>query len=346
MNHDPSIPYDTTHRAFPAWAFSLVFHVILLTAIGWSAQRAQSGTRAEQDRPIGVAMVERLPDRDRYSPPEPVSAPSTQANDPTAASSSASAASLAPANMAPLVDLDGMLAEMTSGDVPAMQTGELEGAFGSGADTTGAGSKLSLPGKPTTAILFGVSGSGSRFIYVFDRSDSMNGYAGKPLHAAKSELKRSLQSLSEAQQFQIIFYNETAKPFVPAGSPLQLLTGDASMIRRAVNYVDAVKAFGGTEHYDALRLALRMGPDVIFFLTDARVPRLTSTQFAEVKRLADRSGATIHAIEFGPEPTSPGDSFLRKLSSDNRGEYRYISLDQLSSSLPPSNEDSTGTMTP
>jgi len=127
---------------------------------------------------------------------------------------------------------------------------------------------------------------------------------------------------------------------------LQLLTGDASMIRRAVNYVDAVKAFGGTEHYDALRLALRMGPDVIFFLTDARVPRLTSTQFAEVKRLADRSGATIHAIEFGPEPTSPGDSFLRKLSSDNRGEYRYISLDQLSSSLPPSNEDSTGTMTP
>lgn len=346
MNHDPPISYEATHRAFPAWAFSLVFHVILLTAIGWSAKRAQSGTQSEPDRPVGIAMVERMPDRDRYSPPEPVSAPSAQANDSTASSSSASAASLAPANMAPLVDLDGMLAEMTSGDIPAVQTGELEGAFGSGADAAGEGSKLSLPGKPTTAMLFGVSGSGSRFIYVFDRSDSMNGYSGKPLRAAKSELKRSLQSLSEAQQFQIIFYNETAKPFVPAGSPLQLLTGDASMIRRAVNYVDVVKAFGGTEHYDALRLALRMAPDVIFFLTDARVPRLTNTQFAEVKRLADRSGATIHAIEFGPESTSPGDSFLRKLASDNRGEYRYISLDQLVGSFPSSDEDPTGTVAP
>lgn len=346
MNRDPSIAYETPHRAVPAWVFSLVFHVVLLTAIGWSAQRVQSGVGTETDRPVGIAMVERMPDRDRYSPPEPVAAPSTQANDQTAASSSASAASLAPANMAPPVDLDGILAEMTSGDVPAVQTGELEGAFGSGADAAGEGSKLSLPGKPTTAMLFGVSGSGSRFIYVFDRSDSMNGYGGKPLQAAKTELKRSLQSLSDAQQFQIIFYNETAKPFVPAGSPLQLLTGDASMIRRAQNYVDVVKAFGGTEHYDALRLALRMGPDVIFFLTDARVPRLTSTQFAEVKRLADRSGTSIHAIEFGPEPTSPGDSFLRRLASDNRGEYRYISLDELSHSLPTSTAGSAGLEAP
>jgi len=338
MNPDPPVPYETKHRVLPAWTFSLVFHTILLTLIGWTAQLSQSGTQGEPDRPIGIALVERLPDRDRYSSPEPVTEPANQNREQAANSSTSTAASLAPPNMAPLVDLDGMLTEMTSGDVPSVQSGDTEGVFASGADASATSSKISLPGQPTTAMLFGVSGSGSRFIYVFDRSDSMNGYSGKPLRAAKSELKRSLQSLSEAQQFQIIFYNETAKPFVPAGSPVQMLSGDASMIGRALNYIDIVKAFGGTEHYDALRLALRMGPDVIFFLTDARVPRLTGNQFAEIKRLADRSGAAIHAIEFGPESSSPDDSFLRQLANENRGEYRYLSLNQISIAVPESSQ--------
>ena len=36
-----------------------------------------------------------------------------------------------------------------------------------------------------TTMVFGVSGSGSRFVYVFDRSDSMNGFGGKPLEGCQ-----------------------------------------------------------------------------------------------------------------------------------------------------------------
>ena len=327
-NDHPGI--DTSPRVIPAWAFSLVFHVVVLTAIGWSAQRQSLGTNAEVDRPVGIAMVERLPDRDRYSPPAKLSQPAeailpAEANQ----SASVSAGSLAPANVAPPIDLDGMLAEMTAGDIPSIAVGELEGAFGGGADSVGKGGGPNLDGKPTTAIVFGVSGSGSRFIYVFDRSDSMNGFGGRPLRAAKKELKRSLNTLGNDQQFQIIFYNDEARPFVPAGSPLRLLLGEESMLRRATSYVDAIKAFGGTEHYEALRMALQMGPDVVFFLTDARVPRLSAAQLANVKQLADRCGATIHAIEFGTESIASPDSFLRQLAADNHGEYRYLSIDEL-----------------
>ena len=105
------------------------------------------------------------------------------------------------------------------------------------------------------------------------------------------------------------------------------------MLRRAESYVDAIKAFGGTEHYEALRMALRMGPDVVFFLTDARVPRLSAVQLANVKQLADRAGTTIHSIEFGTESAASPDSFLRQLAADNRGEYRYISVDQLDETI-------------
>jgi hypothetical protein len=331
MNEYWEKPFDSPSRPIPAWAFSLVFHMVLLTAIGWSASRPQRGIEGEPDRPTGVAMVERLPDRDVYTaPPSP-----TDAREETAAASStaASSAALAP-NIAPPIDLDGMLAKMTAGDVPVVSASDLAGEFAAGADSSGQGDRPRLEAKPTTAVVFGISGSGSRFIYVFDRSDSMNGYGSAPLRAAKSELKRSIESLTDAQQFQIIFYNDEAKPFVPAGSGLSLLVGEKSMLRRASSYVDAIKAFGGTEHFDALKMALRMGPDVIFFLTDARVPRLNASQFAEVKRLAERSGASIHTIEFGPEAAAPGDSFLRELAADNRGEYRYIPLEQLTLSEP------------
>ncbi len=328
MINDEKPHFEPPPRAIPAWVSSLVFHAIVLILIGWSASRERRGSGGEPDRPIGLAMVERLPDRDRYSPPDALEQPSESVAE-APSDKSQLAAAVAPASFAPPIDLDGVLAKMTAGDVPSISKGELDGAFTAGVGESKQGARLSLDGKPTTAVLFGISGSGSRFVYVFDRSDSMNGYGGRPLQAAKAELKRSLQSLSEAQQFQIIFYNEEAKPFVPAGSGLTMLTGEKTMIQRATYYVDAIKAFGGTEHFDALRMALRMGPDVIFFLTDARVPRLNATQFADVRRLAERSGTTIHAIEFGAEVATPEDSFLQQLADENHGEYRYIALGQL-----------------
>src|SRR5262245_48566300 len=49
--------------------------------------------------------------------------------------------------------------------------------------------------------VFGLRGNGSRFVYVFDRSSSME---GAPLSAAKRELIGSLQSLQSVHQFQVI----------------------------------------------------------------------------------------------------------------------------------------------
>ena len=169
-------------------------------------------------------------------------------------------------------------------------------------------------------------------MYVFDRSDSMNGYGGKPLRAAKSELIRSLKTLTDRQQFQIIFYNDQPKPFTLAGLPTQMVMGDESHIGLAERYVRSISAFGGTEHESALKLALRMGPDVVFFLTDARVPRLSASDLRQIKDRADTVGATIHCIEFGPEPTASPDSFLRVLAAQNHGEYRYVNVQALGES--------------
>jgi hypothetical protein len=166
-------------------------------------------------------------------------------------------------------------------------------------------------------------------IYVIDRSDSMNGYGSRPWLAAKSELAESLGRLGETQFFQLILYNEQPSPFRgvnAADGIVQMIQGEAGAVTRAQNYLEGAEAFGGTNHYDALRMAIRMRPDVIFFLTDGHVPGLTDRELAEIRRSADQAGTTIHAIEFGTTPQPQPATFLQILANQSRGKYRYFDV--------------------
>lgn len=177
--------------------------------------------------------------------------------------------------------------------------------------------------------LFGITAQGARYVYVFDRSGSMSEYQGRPLAAAKRELLKSLGSLEATQQFQIIFYNEQPKLLNPfrLASP-KLLYGNERDKQAAADFVDAIEASGGTEHMESLKAALRMGPDVVFFLTDAAEPPLTDKQLAQIRRW-NTSAAAIHAIEFGAGPKPAQESFLSRLARQNRGQYVYVDVTSL-----------------
>ena len=308
---------------------SLGFHLILLAIIGWLAHTTPNGTDASPDRQIGIAMVHRLPDRDRYQEVTPPT--SEPAESESTSESAAAAAASPPADVSPPIDLSGVLAAIESTPAPSSGTGitgdvQLDGdAFGDGK-----GSSPTAPvGEQGTARLFGVSGSGSRFVYVMDRSDSMNGFGGAPLRSAKRVLIRSLNSLSPHQEFQIIFYNDNVKPFRLSGTPLRMVRGESKDLQRAQDYVESIRAFGGTKHKGALLMALRMSPDVIFFLTDANIPRLSRLELATIQDRAQRNGTTIHAIEFGSQADGAANSFLRELAAMNNGQYQYVDVRRL-----------------
>jgi hypothetical protein len=329
-NSAPNDPLEIfpPERTTPALLMSLVLHVLLLTSVGLIWSRAPHGTGEVEDRPVGIALVHRLPDRDRYV--DASQTPPTETESTATADASSAASAAPPADLSPPLDLAGVLKAMESTPSPVSGSGlagetNLQGdAFGSGR-----GNSSSTDAADTTTMLFGISGSGSRFVYVFDRSDSMNGFGGKPLRAAKAELIRSLRTMTDRQRFQIIFYNDKPTPFKISGMPLQMVVGEEAYIARAESYVNSIAAFGGTEHEAALKMALRMSPDVIFFMTDARIPRLSVAELREVKNRADRVGTTIHAIEFGPDPVASPDSFLRELAAQNNGHYRYVDVRSL-----------------
>jgi len=180
-------------------------------------------------------------------------------------------------------------------------------------------------GKARTAF-FGLVGEGYKFVYVFDRSGSMSGDGRRALRAVKAELLDSLEKLDSVHQFQIVYYNQTAKLFNPSGQPGHLAFATEANKRRVARFLDGLAADGGTNHEDALRAALRLRPDVIFFLTDGDEPALTAAQLATIRRQA--AGIVIHAIEFGPGPKPAQDGFLAALARQNGGEYVYVDISQ------------------
>lgn len=172
--------------------------------------------------------------------------------------------------------------------------------------------------------LFGLTGEGNSFVYVFDRSGSMGGSGHAALAAAKRELLASLENLDGTQRFQIIFYNETPVLFNPTGQAGRLAFATESTKQHARRFIEAIAAEGGTQHEEALKMAIRLRPDVIFFLTDAGDPELKPEQLKQIRRWA--VGIKLNVIEFGQGPQPDGDNFLKKLARENDGQYTYVDI--------------------
>jgi len=72
----------------------------------------------------------------------------------------------------------------------------------------------------------------------------------------------------------------------------------------------------------ALRTALGLKPEVIFFLTNADL--MTNNEVNEV--LAEARGSRIQAVEFGCGTDLGMETPLRRLATTTGGTYRYIDV--------------------
>lgn len=283
---------------------------------------APRGADVERDRTAGIVLVEdRRGEVEYYSESEANSAGDARTN--TTAPQQVAAA--LPSSSRMPVDLAGLRPSKVNiagaGTDFSAALPDVSGLL------AGVGPSRSVGGKTTTQV-FGLQGTGSKFVYVFDRSGSMSAENGLPLKAAKSQMIASLQSLKSTDQFQIIFYNERTLPFSPfPGKEPTLMFGTDENKDLARRFIERVTASGGTQHLPALQIALNMTPDVIFFLTDADEPRMTSGELAQILRLNKIS--SINSIEFGTRPYPRRGNFLFKLADQNNGNYVYRNVAEL-----------------
>jgi len=309
----------------PSWLLSLLFHLGVMILLGATLRLSPDrGAAAERTAEVGIVLKHAEGDIEYFESGE------------QAGGADAPAAPSTP---------DTSLEEVLSDQLPAdpsealpdhlriLGPGALEGGGGTtarepGGRPGGLGRDLGGLGKGVTQV-FGIPGEGTKFVYVFDRSYSMGGPVPRPLDAAKAELIASLKSLEKVHQFQIIFYNDKPERFQGRRQPNKLFFATDRNKAEAEKFIRGITALGGTQHEDALLLAIRLQPDVIFFLTDADRPILWPGQLADIKRRA--VGITIHAIEFGIGPPSEDDNFLKQLARDNGGRHAYVNVARLRS---------------
>jgi hypothetical protein len=211
--------------------------------------------------------------------------------------------------------------------LPVLGPGGLEqGGVGNAGEMTrgGGGRPSGLAGGKARVRVFGTEGVGSKFVYVFDRSVSME---GARLAAAKRELIDSLEALESTHQFQIIFFNHQVRAWDLSGGQNRIAFGTERNKKVAAAWVAGITADGGTDRVAALSRAIAFRSDVIFFLTDDDTPM--SAADLRYLRGRNRGRTAINAIEFGNGPPHGHRNFLVELAEQTGGQYVYINTRQL-----------------
>jgi hypothetical protein len=162
--------------------------------------------------------------------------------------------------------------------------------------------------------------SAHKVVFVIDHSLSM-GLSGA-LPVAKRELLGGLAALAEDAQFAVILYNRQAEP-LSLDSSAGLLAATESNRAAIARLVDQTRAEGGTDHLAALRRAVALGADVIYFVTDA--DEMTIEQVRNVA-LLNRGRAAIHTVEISDERERAEETPLKLLARLTGGTHRVVAV--------------------
>lgn len=311
-------------RGLPAWAISLSIHVLIFVALGIVLRPVVHGVQDGGGKEGQIVLVSNNNSKTEFLSEEDITETESESS-----SSNANEASESPFPQTTESALD------TTGLFPTTDgligpSGSSSGGLPDAGDLlSGLGNGASAQGSQSSTQVFGIKGQGSKFVYVFDRSSSMEGFGGRPLAAAKAELIASLKQIGSNHQFQIIFYNDDPAVFDPYGSGQPtMMFGSEENMTSATRFVSSIRGVGGTRHLEPMTLALNFSPDVIFFLTDAQDPAITEAELNLIQK-RNRSAASINTIEFGSGPQSSRESFMARLARQNHGQHVYIDVSKL-----------------
>ena len=167
---------------------------------------------------------------------------------------------------------------------------------------------------------FGARDHAHSFAYVIDCSGSMA--ARNSLDVAKREMLASISQLPPDAQFAVIFYNLQARLLTDTQGQRGLMPATAPNKARVQTQLATIAPDGGTDHMSALREALKLKPEVIFFLTDADL--MTNNDVNEI--LAEVGSTRIQAVEFGRGTEMGQRTPLGRLATTTGGSYLYIDV--------------------
>ncbi|MEM6471902.1 MAG: VWA domain-containing protein [Planctomycetota bacterium] len=184
----------------------------------------------------------------------------------------------------------------------------------------------------SSGSFFGVQATGQSFVYVVDRSGSMN---GRRYRRALDELTRSIDALTEDQRFLVVLFSSGKRVmFDTADSKAEMIPATDENKSRLREWLYGVEATGGTHPNAALRMALSQSPEAVFMLSDGafnqqafNVPSAFMGGGGGPFDIATSNGGSIpiHSIAF-EDPQSCKN--MKRMASLTGGDYRFVSAGQ------------------
>lgn len=184
-------------------------------------------------------------------------------------------------------------------------------------DQQGAGTGNGLGGEPknTTAEFFGVEAVGDRFAFVIDASGSMHGvrYA-----RAVKEIIYTLRRLGKDHKFYVVLFNKYDFPQFHPDRTKVLLPATEENIKHVEQWLRSFVPRENTQPIPALRRALQMEPDAIYFLSDGA---FTPQVLPLLRQYNRKSRTVIHTIAL---ENRDGEALLRQISREHKGTYLFV----------------------
>jgi hypothetical protein len=162
---------------------------------------------------------------------------------------------------------------------------------------------------------FGNKAQGQSFVFVVDCSGSMR-HDGR-FTLAKREINRALERMHPQQSFFLYLYSNAARPMLDAKAPTSLTPATPETQNAVRSWLRPLQPDGGTQPVPALKQALELEPEVIFFLTDGEIPEET----VEIVGAATDQGTVIHTTTLG---SREGQAMLQQIADATGGNYRHV----------------------
>ncbi len=214
------------------------------------------------------------------------------------------------------------------GEQQIADSGENPGVEGSGESRTGAGDGKS-------AKFFGTKAQGNKFVYVLDRSGSMDYQSGEVsdyqvtrFDVARMELIKSVESLQPHQEFYVVLFSTGMKQMFNEQSllpkPVKATLENKARLR---DWLWEGHASGGTDPRDSLKLAFKMKPDAIFMLSDGEFRDERDGDPLSIdltrKQVADNNPIRINSIALEDDSSKAN---MEELSNVSGGQFRFVKV--------------------
>lgn len=178
---------------------------------------------------------------------------------------------------------------------------------------------VEVPVELNQSTYYGIPICAKRVVFVLDTSGSMRGL---PMEAAKAALLKTIESLPEAVNFDVVMFDKTTDVWSPRLIPASLPAKQ--------NAAQAIMSRGmglGTASLAALNAAYNLNPEVIYFLSDGEPTDSQPTVIVESMSERNRTRrVTIHTIGVVTQRNGGAGLtyFMKPLAENNYGKFQLV----------------------